>query len=325
MTEAEQIRQLLLEAGDGVVPRATDPVEAVARRRSRRKASRVVALSAAAVLVAATAVAIAVSGHSIGAKTPAATTTSVAQRKVSAVDTKLWVISEQSVLGRGNRATGTRWALGPLPVNKAQQISDSGGSATNPVYVIEMRGSFLCGGCSGHGTGSVPTYHVLTLYVLASNFTILGVGLDNTWYDLNRLGKPFPLVEPPGGLTPLERHPNMAPFVGTWRSASGILKVTLGTNRLNYGGPTCLEFASGTPQCQSITFTTRGVGIGADAGRSYRSLVGVIASDTVGLAVGSQITLTTASGDELIVSTGGKPSVPIPNPWCGPSARKAAC
>jgi len=272
----------------------------------------------------------------VGHAAPASTT------RVSALDDTLWAISQRVAIARGDPAAYDRQAVGPLPMGRAALLTTGDGplGATEHVYVIELRGSFVCDGCPIPPGARAPTGDVSILYVDAATFESVGSGLGDIWYDLGRLGKAFPLVAPPGGLTPLQQDPAMAPYVGDWTSHSGLLRVTVTGGQLTYGRPACqLTVQGGTP-CQSIVFqvtsqilSTNPPGVPrderagdcADDGHCGSAIGGTIGTNTVGLASGTSIVIWAELDDQVEVVVSGYPSVPLPSRWCGPDAPKAAC
>jgi hypothetical protein len=60
-----------------------------------------------------------------------------------------------------------------------------------PVYVIEMRGHFVCNSCSVPSGASAPTGTVLTMILRARSLQQVDFGLSRQWKDLRVLGKPF--------------------------------------------------------------------------------------------------------------------------------------
>jgi hypothetical protein len=124
--------------------------------------------------------------------------------------------------------------------------------------VIELRGRFVCNGCTGPRGSAAPTGDVRIEYVDAATLSGVGGGFGDTWYDLDRLGNSFPLIAPPGGLTPLQQHPQMVPFVGKWTSRSGTLIVTVTGGQLTYGGVACPVPAGRKPACSSISLVVSG-------------------------------------------------------------------
>jgi hypothetical protein len=262
--------------------------------------------------------------------------------KVSKLDDTLWAISQRAAISGGDPNAHARQAVGPLPLGRASRLTTGDGpvSSTAAVYVIEMRGNFVCGGCSIPRGARSPRGDVTILEINASTFESVGFGLSNIWYNLDRLGHAFTLVAPPGGLTPLQRNPEMVPFVGEWTSHSGLLHVTVTGGQLTYGSATCPVPGGSRPACDSITFKVTssilssnplprgdraGPGPCGNGGHCGSAVGGPIESDNVGLAAGTRITVSAEPDDELEVVVAGRPSVPVPSRWCGPSAPKAAC
>jgi hypothetical protein len=139
----------------------------------------------------------------VGTKTPARSAS------VSALDHTLWTISQQVAVSSGDPGAYDRQAVGPLPIGRAALLTTGDGPvrSTEPAYVVELRGSFGCDAClippeipPAPGARGA-TGHVTMLYDDAATFESAGYLLGNVWYDLGRLGKPFPLVAPPSGLT----------------------------------------------------------------------------------------------------------------------------
>jgi hypothetical protein len=311
--------------------------ERSARRTWIRRSPRITLTVAMTAIVVAGATVVALRSHQPSG------TTSRTPTKVSKLDDTLWAISQRAAISGGDPSAYDRQAVGPLPLGRASRLTTGDGpvSSTELVYIIELRGNFVCRGCSTPQAGQPPTGDVTILDIDASTFGSIGYGLSNIWYNLDRLGKAFTLVAPPGGLTPLQQNPEMTPFVGEWTSSSGLLHVTATGGQLTYGPATCPVPTGSRPACDSIRFKVkysilsstprprgdRGSRQGpcANGGRCGSAVGGPIESDNVGLAVGTRITLWAELDDEVEVIIAGAPSVPVPSRWCGPRAPKGAC
>jgi hypothetical protein len=242
---------------------------------------------------------------------------------------RLWNISQRVATGNGDANAGLRQVVGPVAYDKTDALLGGGPvHDTTPVYLLEIRGNFVCGGCNGPPGASAP--HGIAITVLLNPLTLesLGFGLGPRWLSLATLGKPFALPPPPDGAKLWTVPPDFARFVGSWGNSTGTLQLknAATTSTLRWGGHEIAFQLTALASADSAGTATidgkRYVLLGAEA-------VGSISTDDVGLAGGSRIVLRLAGGvgdSYLVVSTTPAASAALPPPLgCKRLATGASC
>lgn len=306
----------------GIVP--ADEVPEGRQRRSMPPRTLVVSIGIVAVVAVATVVGVTVAGRGGSHASPggaSVTTGTIVSAptgpKVSMLDAKLWATAELAGIGNGDPHPYDLWAVGPLPLGRSLALMHADGSedVSIPVYVVEIRGAFVCGGCSGSKDARAPRGDVITDWLLASNLSVEGFSLGRHWISLTAAPKAFRLLAPPGDVVPLDARPRLSSnFAGTWSNREGIADIATSGGTVRWGGTQCTSLSTEVSSCRTIEFRSTGVAIGAS--KPYLRLVAAVERDDAGLAVGTPITFSIGETPaELVIAVAGNPAPSIPNPW----------
>jgi hypothetical protein len=242
---------------------------------------------------------------------------------------RLWNMSQRVATGNGDANAGLREVVGPVAYDKTDALLGGGPvHDTTPVYLLEIRGNFVCGGCSGPPGASGPHGIAVTVLLNPVSLESLAFGLGPRWLNLATLGTPFALPAPPDGAKLWTVPPDFSAFVGSWGNTSATLQLNgaATASTLRWGGREITFQLTTLASADSAGTATvdgqRYVLLGAEA-------VGTVSTNDVGLAGGSRIVLGLAGGDGesyLVVSTTPAASAPLPPPLaCMRLATGASC
>jgi hypothetical protein len=228
---------------------------------------------------------------------------------------RLWNISQGAATSEGDANAGPRQGVGPVAYDKTDALLGGGPlQDASLVYLLEIRGTFVCGGCSGPRGASAPHGIAITLLLNPATLEGLGGGIGSRWLDLASLGKPFALPHPPDGAQLWKVPPDFSLFLGSWGNRAATLQLNAGTaSSLRWGGHEITFQLTALASAHSISTATTNGGLSLRATEA----IGDISNDNVGLDRGSRIVLRLASGvgdSYLVVSTTPAANTALPAP-----------